>query len=159
MRFLKQQEKNIYIVKWAELLNAKLTKYDLPLLGNDKDKIKKYYGPWYEQVLMQLASKAMSVMSIVKEVYGISGEKIQPPKEWLKKELPWLSWTNVIIDDQPFLHYDLCPLCHPQVGEKIIARSGRDGIKIHTMTCKALQTVNYDKLIKEYWYTEGESKK
>jgi (p)ppGpp synthase/HD superfamily hydrolase len=31
---------------------------------------------------------------------------------------------------------------------KIIARSGSDGIKIHTMTCKALQTVSLDKLIK-----------
>jgi (p)ppGpp synthase/HD superfamily hydrolase len=39
-------------------------------------------------------------------------------------------------------------LCSPQPGQKIIARSGKDGIKIHTMNCKALQTVSLDKLIK-----------
>ena len=43
-RFLKQQEKDIYIHKGTELLNAKLVKYDLPLLYNDKDKIQKHYG-------------------------------------------------------------------------------------------------------------------
>ena len=38
----------------------------------------------------------------------------------------------------------------PKPGERVIARSGKDGIKIHTLSCKALATVSYDKLIKAY---------
>ena len=42
----------------------------------------------------------------------------------------------------------MCPACSPVHDDKIIARSGKDGIKIHTMSCKALQTVSLDRLIK-----------
>jgi len=49
-------------------------KYSLPLLSNDKDKIKKFYGDQFEHMMMQVASKAISPMTILKEVYNLTGE-------------------------------------------------------------------------------------
>ena len=71
-RFIKQQEKDIYIKKGSDILEIKLNKYNLPLLTNDKDKVKKFYGDQFEHTMMQLASKAISVTGILKEVYNIS---------------------------------------------------------------------------------------
>jgi guanosine-3',5'-bis(diphosphate) 3'-pyrophosphohydrolase len=159
-RFLKQQEKDIYITKWTELLNAKLVKYDLPLLYNDKDKIQKHYGTGLEHLLMQLASKATTSMTILKEVYGISWEKnVTPIKKEDTKTTKSKLWTRIIVDNQPFLQYELCPLCMPKPGERVIARSGKDGIKIHTLSCKALATVSYDKLIKAYRVSDHSEEK
>lgn len=57
---------------------------------------------------------------------------------------------QIIIDDQAMVSHELCPLCRPKSGQKVIAKTGKEGIKIHTMHCRALSTVSYDKLIKAY---------
>lgn len=147
-RFIKQQEKEVYIKKWISIIDLKLQKYNLPLLSNDKDKIKKFYGDQFEHTMMQVASKAISTMNILKEVYGTVGE-------WPKTAKPdyiQLSWEEqtVLIDDSKLFEYELCPQCNPNSKEKIIARSGKDGIKIHTLQCKALQTISLDRLIKAH---------
>ena len=127
-----------------------MNKYNLPLLTNDKDKVKKFYGDQYEHTMMQLASKAISVTSILKEVYNIIPDiqKSLKPSDLIQKPLEWK--ISVIIDDSQLFEYELCPQCNPEPGEKIIARSGKDGFKIHNLDCKALQTVALDKLIKAY---------
>ena len=73
-RFLKQAEKDIYIKKGVDMMEYKLRKYNLPLMSNDKDKIKKKYGDQFEHTMMQVASKAINPMTILKEVYNIVGE-------------------------------------------------------------------------------------
>lgn len=150
VRFIKSQEKEVYIKQWTELIDAKLAKYNLPLLSSDKDKVKKYYGDAFEHTLLQVASKAISPNSVIKQVYHISPEKSQPLPDTKKIEPIWPTTvtSQIIIDDSQLLSYDLCPLCQPNPPTKIIARSGKDGIKIHTMTCKGLQTISLDKLIK-----------
>jgi hypothetical protein len=65
-------------------LEAKLLKYDLPLLSSDKDKIKKHYGDQTEHLLMQIASKAISPMLVLKQVYNITGDKPNIPQETKK---------------------------------------------------------------------------
>lgn len=152
-RFIKQQEKDIYIQKGIDIVETKLDKYNLPLLSNDKDKIKKHYGDQFEHAMMQVASKALSAMSILKEVYAITweGPKQQKNPEVFSKN-PEIG--SVIIDDSRLFEYELCPQCTPTVSDKIIARSGKDGMKIHTLQCKALQTVALDKLVKAYRSTQ-----
>jgi (p)ppGpp synthase/HD superfamily hydrolase len=86
IRFIKYQEKEIYIQKGSILLEIKLTKYDLPLLSSDKDKIKKYYGEQLENTLMQIASKAVSPMTVLKQVYNIIGDKPNLTNEDNKKQ-------------------------------------------------------------------------
>jgi len=164
LKFLKQQEKDIYISKWLEILNSKLQKNKLPLLGNNKDKIQKHLWISFEHTLMQIATKAIQPLLIIKEVYG---NNITETWKWgtAKEDIKiipfapsWQDLEKIIVDDQPFLHYDLCPLCKPQPWQKVIARSGKDWLLIHTMKCKALSTVNYNKLIKAHrWGTHIEN--
>lgn len=71
-RFIKQQEKDIYIQKGIDIIENKLAKYNLPLMSNDKDKIKKHYGEHFEHTMMQVASKSISPMTILKEIYAIT---------------------------------------------------------------------------------------
>lgn len=86
IRFIKHQEKEIYITRGMLLLETKLIKYDLPLLSSDKDKIKKQYGEQLEHTLMQIASKAISPMTILKQVYNIVGDKPNLNNENTKKQ-------------------------------------------------------------------------
>jgi (p)ppGpp synthase/HD superfamily hydrolase len=86
IRFIKHQEKEVYIQKGTILLEAKLIKYELPLLSSDKDKIKKYYGEQLEHTLMQIASKALSPMTVLKQVYNIIGDKPNLTTENSKKQ-------------------------------------------------------------------------
>ncbi|MBQ9553459.1 hypothetical protein IJU97_00375 [bacterium] len=44
-----------------------------------------------------------------------------------------LSSTMVIVDDDKHLNCVFCPECSPKLGEKIIAKSSKRGIKIHNM--------------------------
>lgn len=132
------------------MLESKLLKYDLPALTNDKDKIKKHYGDQFEHTMMQVASKAISPMSILRDVYSVTGESSTKPIKTLVKGAN-SSDSIVIIDDSRLFEYELCPECRPISSDKIIARSGKDGFKIHTLQCKALQTVALDKLVKAYW--------
>lgn len=125
-----------------------MLKYNLPLINSDKDKIKKYYGDQFEQIMMQVASKTITPTVILKQVYDIVAEKPTTVSE--KKIFLTDSKEDVklLIDDSLLLSYELCPLCKPTPEDKTIARSGKDGIKIHTMSCKALQTLSLDRLIK-----------
>jgi (p)ppGpp synthase/HD superfamily hydrolase len=43
------------------------------------------------------------------------------------------------------------------VGEKIIAKSSKEGIKIHTMFCKALKTISYSSLLEAHRKSEPQS--
>ena len=146
-RFLKSQEKEVYVNKGIQILDTKLLKYDLPTVNSDKDKIKKYYGEQFEQTMMQVASKAITPTIILKQVYNIVTDKQNVVSE-KKVSSDIQDSVRLLIDDSLLLSYDLCPLCKPIPHDKTIARSGKDGIKIHTMSCKALQTLSLDRLIK-----------
>lgn len=148
LRHIKHEEKEVYVNKGIWILDAKLTKYDLPLIASDKDKIKKHYGEQLEHMLMQVASKAVTPMSILKQIYNIAWEKPNTTIDIKKEETKLSDTYKVLIDDSKLLLYDLCPLCAPKPWQKIIARSGKDGIKIHTMECKGVQTISLEKFIK-----------
>lgn len=44
----------------------------------------------------------------------------------------------------------MCPECKPDTHNKIIARSGKDGIKIHCTYCVAIATVDPGKLLEAH---------
>jgi (p)ppGpp synthase/HD superfamily hydrolase len=41
----------------------------------------------------------------------------------------------VVVDGDILINYYFCHECKPKPGEKIIAKTGRDGIKIHAVNC------------------------
>ena len=65
------------------------------------------------------------------------------------------STFSVIVDNDKHLNCTFCPECHPKLGDKIIAKSTRQGIKVHTMHCKALKTISFDSLLEAHWDQES----
>jgi (p)ppGpp synthase/HD superfamily hydrolase len=56
----------------------------------------------------------------------------------------------VMVDNDKLLHCVFCPECKPSPWDKIIAKSGREWIKIHTLRCKALKTLSYSSLLEAH---------
>jgi len=57
---------------------------------------------------------------------------------------------SIIVDNDKSLQCIFCPECDPQPWDKIIAKSGKEWIKIHTMSCKALKTLSYLSLLEAH---------
>ena len=85
------------------------------------------------------------------------------PKEWIEiKQIknpttilaPTISskwtWNNIILDDNKITNYILCNECKPEAGQRIIAKTGKDGVKIHNLNCKSLKTISFDKLLEAH---------
>jgi len=56
----------------------------------------------------------------------------------------------ILVDGYPFPHITLCPECNPSPDDSIIAKSDTEGIKIHTLTCKALSTISFEKMLEAH---------
>jgi (p)ppGpp synthase/HD superfamily hydrolase len=64
---------------------------------------------------------------------------------------------RVVVDGDTLLNYYFCPECKPRLGERIIAKTGRDGIKIHSVSCRSMKTISFDKLLEAHWADEAEN--
>lgn len=72
--------------------------------------------------------------------------------ESLKQELnPLEIKERVIVDGNNYLSYTLCPECKPTPQDKIIAKSSKNGIKIHDLDCSGLRTIAFDSLLEAHW--------
>lgn len=152
-RFIREREKEEIFKEVTSLINAKLKIYNLPILGSKNDLIKKKRS-WveYEKMLFRVRDKQVSITKLIREVYKdclphaslkVTQDKI---KTWTKTE-----HNVVIVDHDKELDVILCPLCKPKNKQKIIARSWKDGIKVHTVWCDALHTIKYKKLLEAHW--------
>jgi (p)ppGpp synthase/HD superfamily hydrolase len=56
----------------------------------------------------------------------------------------------VIVDGDQHINYYFCPECKPQPWQRIIAKTGRDGIKIHNLDCRAIRTISFDKFLEAH---------
>ncbi|MBP7847609.1 hypothetical protein KA013_00060 [Patescibacteria group bacterium] len=56
-----------------------------------------------------------------------------------------------MVDSDKEMDLGMCPECTPSYPEKVIARSGKDGIKVHTLACEAMKTMDYKKLLEAHW--------
>jgi (p)ppGpp synthase/HD superfamily hydrolase len=48
------------------------------------------------------------------------------------------------------MNYTFCPECKPRPEERIIAKTGKDGIKIHTLKCRAIKTMSLLRLLEAH---------
>ena len=118
-----------------------------------------------ERRLLQVLDKQETYWSIVRAAYP----DLKKETQWktlitdtnvLQKELKseitaaisgGVKSSDVMVDNDKLLHCVFCPECKPSIWDKIIAKSGRDGIKIHTLKCKALKTLSYSSLLEAHW--------
>ncbi len=158
-RFLKEKEKDQRLALAKDLLNTYLKKYWLPLLGTLWDKISSSLSSQeLNNYLLKLLDKQISYTKFIKTYYPELNledksqleENITNQLVDLKDKIEW----NIIIDYDKKLPYTICPECNPKPGDKIIAKSGKDWIKIHKISCSALKTVSFEKLLEAHWKWE-----
>ena len=155
-KFLKTKQKEDLINESVKWLNKTLQEIWLPLYLSDWDKISKFYKEVdIECKLLNVLNKTEKYSSIIKNVY---------PNEW--SNYIKIVWKNiesknakkntkitipiVVVDYDKIINYQLCPECDPKLWDKIIAKTWKDWIKIHKMSCKALKTVSFDKLMEAH---------
>lgn len=151
--FINKQEKEKQIEIWLDYLNKKLREYNLPEVYSKSDKISKNYNNKdLESLLIQVFNKNISPWKIIKDIYKLADKKEEKP---IKKE-EWESITNqVIIEDSPLYKYYFCPECNPTIKDQIIWKVTKDWVKIHNLKCKALNSVNFEKLVEAHWKNQN----
>ncbi len=164
LKYLKTIERETRLEEAIEGLNDYLKDLGLPTFRSDKDKIQKLDEPLeVERRILMVLDKQDSYGNIVRAAYPdllknvVEKSVIKDSdelKEDLKYEIKNLTSSSVVVDNDKHLNCSFCPECQPKSEHKIIAKSTKEGIKIHTMDCKALKTVSFDSLLEAHWAGE-----
>ena len=155
-RFLKTQQKDEILKKHTDELNSFLEKYALPKYEWSNDKISKAYSkPEFEKKMVEVMDKKLTYSQLIKSVYPKERDSINKainvnnhPQNPIIKDIA--AHARVLVDGDRLFNYTLCPECKPLPGQKIIAKAGRDGIKVHTLECKSLKTISLEKLLEAH---------
>ena len=163
MRYIKKLSRQEYVSAAINMINEKLKELTLPLLYADKDKISKTLSDkeLYEQ-LMRILDKQKSPLWFIKEYYPEEVQKQKIPHSSQEKQLPGeyveiKRNKKVLVTNQWNITYQFCQECLPETDHKIIAKSGKDAMKIHTVECRALYTASFDKLLEAHRQGEKEN--
>lgn len=160
-KYLRQIEKDDLNQELTPLINGKLQDFNLPLLWHKDDKILKLFpGDQREQQLFKIRDRQVSITRFLRQVYG---SELVPEKQYAptqkqivakKKETALVLNNNselkILVDGDKAMEVVFCPECKPMAWNMVIARSWKDGIKIHTIHCVALDTVDPAKLIEAH---------
>ncbi len=164
-RFLRNSEKEELFKYMTEKINKKLKFYNLPLLGGKNDMIGKTHQ-WdaFESLMFKLHDRQFTITRLIKDTYpeieieektkATVSQKKQETSAVLTKD--WV--IPVVVDWNKISEIIRCPECTPKRWEKIIWRSGKDWIKIHTLLCTALDTVSYKKLVETHRENDNRNK-
>lgn len=139
-------------------LNSRLLERRLPTIGSDDDQIRKLYKEEErERLLIAMYDKQESYTLFFKEAYperrtifNAPSLKTPPTEQSVIERVS----QHPVIDHIHTLSYRLCPTCKPTAADKIIAKSGRDGIVIHTTSCKGVETANTSSLLEAHRNTQ-----
>jgi len=152
-QYLNHIEKEKNIALWKEILNEYLRKYHLPELFSKEDRISKdKTEEELNRLLVQINNRNLAPNKLIKEYYSelipsSNKEEAKENIENIEKEVR----EQIIIDNSSLFKYSLCPECKPQKWDKIIWKVSDDWVKIHKTSCKALKSVNFQKLIEAHW--------
>lgn len=169
LKYLKTVEREARLETAIGGLNEYLRDLGLPAFRSDRDKIQKLSDPLeVERRLLMVLDKQESYGNIVRSAYpdllkNLVEKSVVKDTEELKDALKFEikqqpTSYEVVVDDDKHLNCIFCPECQPKRGMKIIAKSTKEGIKIHTMTCKALKTVSYDSLLEAHWLNDDSNR-
>jgi GTP pyrophosphokinase len=165
IKYIRTQEREARLDEAIDGLNQYLKNLNLPMFRSDADLIQKLWEPLeVERRLLQVLDKQETYWWLVRAAYPDLKRETQwksllTDANLLQKELKSeiisaissdVKSSDVIVDNDKLLHCMFCPECNPAIWDKIIAKSGRDWIKIHTLKCKALKTLSYSSLLEAH---------
>lgn len=165
IKHIRTEEREHRLLEAIQGLNQFLKDFHLPLYRSEKCKLCKLADlPEVEKRLLSVLDKQETYGNLIRDAYPEllknDAEKTvakdvdlqaQDLKQALKADLEKVSPQEVIVDNNQHLNCFFCPECQPQKSEKIIAKSTKDGIKIHSTKCKALKTIALDSLLEAHW--------
>lgn len=158
LRFLKNTQQEEILENSIKTLNHKLKDLNLPTLGAKESEISKLYEKKdLEKKLIDATENKLLYNEIIKKAYPKEYKEFYQSKETkVPQKTKNTNIKNIIIDDDKLINYYLCPECRPIFPQKIIAKTWRDGIKVHNLECRALKTISPNKLLEAH--RNGENK-
>lgn len=155
-KYLRSLEKDNRIDIAKAILNEKLQSLKLPVLYSSNDQITiQYPKNLLDEQLLRLYDRQIGYTSFINTVYKLSNEHVAVGGTASSQTSHQISQTlathTIVIDGNLMLSYELCPECNPNQSHKIIAKITKEGIKIHTLNCKAIDTVSFDKVIEAHF--------
>lgn len=166
IKYVRMQEREARLDEAIDGLNQYLKNLNLPMFRSDSDLIQKLWEPLeVEKRLLMVLDKQETYGWLVRAAYP----NLQKETQWktlitdssiLEKDLKseviwWITWdakpSDVFVDNDKSLHCIFCPECNPSFWDKIIAKSSREWLKIHSLKCKALKTLSYSSLLEAHW--------
>lgn len=162
-KFLKGEQREQLIIQALQDLNKHLKIFELPLFSSSGDQIsKKYSKDEIEKKLIEILDKKSNFSQLIKSVYpkefAIQKKQTHIDPRFIEKDLQVSkNALSVVVDGDPLINYYFCPECKPQSGEKIIAKTWRDGIKIHSINCWGIKTILFDKFLEAHWLWESDN--
>ena len=105
---------------------------------------------------MSMYDKKEGFSALLKKAYPVQW---RATRRLVSKTVVWKptpDLMSVIVDGDQRLNYYFCPECKPQPWQRIIAKTGKDGIKLHSLDCRAIKTISFDKLLEAHreWQEE-----
>jgi guanosine-3',5'-bis(diphosphate) 3'-pyrophosphohydrolase len=160
-QFLNHLEREKFISLGKEILNEELKKYKLPELNSKENKISSVLTEEeLNRNLILIASRNITPWKLIRtyypEVIQLKNLVETETKEKIN-EIEKQVKDQVIIDNSKLFKYTFCPECKPSKWDKIIWKVTKEWIKIHKTTCKALKTVNFQKLVEAHWEGQEDS--
>ena len=149
-KYVKVQERDYMVNSAKEILNSRLSEWHLPLLWKEWDLISGFYEQAeFEKKVLEAKNKQISFSVFFKEVYPEKRKNRIKPKPVYDETIPDKK-AQAIIDYNHMLDYSLCRECHPSVNDKIIARTGKDGIKVHYLSCVWVSRTKVSRLLEAH---------
>lgn len=155
-KFIKSEQREQLIAQALHEFNHHLKNFWLPLFCSSGDQIsKKYSKDEIEKRLLSILDKKETYSHLIKSVYPkeVAAQQEQeylgpkPAEKDLKNSQDTLA---VVVDGDTLINYYFCHECKPKPGEKIIAKTWRDGIRIHAVDCRGTKTISFDKLLEAH---------
>ncbi len=156
-KFLKIKIRDKLLAKSIDNLNARLAEEKLPIFKSPTCLIWKEYEKKEEELegkLVEMLEKG-GYGSFINTFYKVN-QKYKAKNSLIPTDSSTIQ-HHIVIDEQTDLEFTLCPECKDSTNPQILAKSGRNGLKIHHIGCKALGTVNYEKLISAHYEDEEPS--
>ncbi|HKL44478.1 MAG TPA: RelA/SpoT family protein [Candidatus Absconditabacterales bacterium] len=152
LKFTKQEKRNELLELSTNTLNKKLKEIGIISINSNENKINKIYGKKeLEGKLIDAIEQKSIYNNIIKSAYPETYKKhFKKASSHKPKEKEKNKTINIIIDEDKILNYHLCPECNPSYPEKIIAKTGKNGIKIHNLRCRSMKTISPGKLLEAH---------